>query len=179
MGRLLEVIVMRRAYNPSIPRPPVPMFVHNLTWAPTLHLAGLSVGLPSAGLDRMGVALVFCLLCIVVVVGLYLCFWVKVERARLQDNNRLKIKVLEKKVDKLTRKVLWVEGRVAVTDCENRDSHTPPPRYTVVEEQEQSEGEVLIRNGQTALDSCPLPHTTQCPFCGLGEEEFLYDSGDH
>ena len=43
--------------------------------------------------ERMGVALFFCLMSIVAVVGLYLCFWAKVERGNRQDTNSHNIKV--------------------------------------------------------------------------------------
>ena len=44
-------------------------------------------------MDRMAVALFFCLMSIVMVVALYLCFWSKVEKVNVRDANRHSIKV--------------------------------------------------------------------------------------
>ena len=88
-------------------------------------------------MDRMAIAFFFCMLSIVMVVVLYLCFWYKVERSFSKDINRNKIKVtwilsnsllisisqiLEREVDSLTSKMLWLEGSMAVAECEDRVS---------------------------------------------------------
>ena len=44
-------------------------------------------------MDRMGVAFFFCFISIVMVIGLYLCFWSKVEKAKQRNMNRHSIKV--------------------------------------------------------------------------------------
>eukprot|EP00092_Neocalanus_flemingeri_P072970 GFUD01089926.1.p1 GENE.GFUD01089926.1~~GFUD01089926.1.p1 ORF type:complete len:191 (+),score=56.22 GFUD01089926.1:17-589(+) len=107
--------------------------------------------------DRMGVALFFCLMSIVAVVGLYLCFWAKVEKGNQQDTNRHKIKVLERDVEKLSRKVLWLEGSQAVAECEDRDSSTPPPGYSVLDENRGT-------SGQVSLETPSYPQTSDTSF---------------
>eukprot|EP00092_Neocalanus_flemingeri_P063536 GFUD01076910.1.p1 GENE.GFUD01076910.1~~GFUD01076910.1.p1 ORF type:complete len:202 (+),score=56.94 GFUD01076910.1:40-606(+) len=110
--------------------------------------------------DRMGVALFFCLMSIVAVVGLYLCFWAKVEKGNQQDTNRHKIKVLERDVENLNRKVLWLEGSQAVAECEDRDSSTPPPGYSVLDENRGPSGP----SGQVSVETPSYPQTSDTSY---------------
>eukprot|EP00090_Calanus_glacialis_P005163 TRINITY_DN13970_c0_g1_i2.p1 TRINITY_DN13970_c0_g1~~TRINITY_DN13970_c0_g1_i2.p1 ORF type:complete len:141 (-),score=48.48 TRINITY_DN13970_c0_g1_i2:220-591(-) len=92
--------------------------------------------------DRMGVAFFFCFISIVMVIGLYLCFWSKVEKAKQRNMNRHSIKMLEREVARLSCKVLWLEGSMAVADCDHRDTTTPPPSYSLVDEARETDRQV-------------------------------------
>eukprot|EP00092_Neocalanus_flemingeri_P072968 GFUD01089924.1.p1 GENE.GFUD01089924.1~~GFUD01089924.1.p1 ORF type:complete len:190 (+),score=52.13 GFUD01089924.1:28-570(+) len=89
--------------------------------------------------DMMGVALVFCLMSIVAVVGLH------------------KIKVLTREVENLSRKVVWLEGSQAVAECEDRESSTPPPGYSVLDENRGT-------SGQVSLETPSYPQTSDTSY---------------
>ena len=98
------------------------VFIHNMSHQSNQDNIGSDQKSGDA-VDRMGVALFFCFMSIVMVVGLYLCFWAKVEKANQKNTNRHNIKILEREVERLSRKVLWLEGSMAVAECEDRVRH--------------------------------------------------------
>eukprot|EP00092_Neocalanus_flemingeri_P063534 GFUD01076908.1.p1 GENE.GFUD01076908.1~~GFUD01076908.1.p1 ORF type:complete len:192 (+),score=36.29 GFUD01076908.1:36-578(+) len=125
--------------------------------------------------DIMGSALLcFCLMSIVAVLGLYLI-------NRLCDM----IEVLAREVAKLSRKVVWLEGSQTVAECQDRDSSTPPPGYSVLDENRGPSGQFSMEppsypqtpnysnhpSSFTGVSSTPLPYKQMIQMIHMDTEE--------